>query len=145
LGEDPTPYRSTVMTNTRPNQVVYIDETRCIGCTKCISACPVDAIVGATKLMHTVITDHCTGCELCIDPCPVDCIDIRIIPTPASKVKAFESRQRYEQRQQRIEQRQIERRTKHAIAKKQAKQSYILAAIGRVKEKKESYHVSSNE
>jgi len=57
-----------------PPRVAVIDEDVCIGCTKCIQACPVDAIVGASKLMHTVITDLCTGCELCIPPCPVDCI-----------------------------------------------------------------------
>ena len=57
--------------------VAVIDEQRCIGCTLCIEACPVDAIVGAAKLMHTVIAAHCTGCELCIAPCPVDCISIR--------------------------------------------------------------------
>ena len=57
-------------------QVVVIDEPVCIGCTKCIQACPVDAIVGAAKQMHTVVTAQCTGCELCIAPCPVDCIDI---------------------------------------------------------------------
>jgi electron transport complex protein RnfB len=58
------------------NTVVRIDETRCIGCTLCIQACPVDAIVGAAKLMHTVIRSECTGCNLCLPPCPVDCIDI---------------------------------------------------------------------
>ncbi|MGB5487925.1 MAG: electron transport complex subunit RsxB [Lysobacterales bacterium] len=56
--------------------VVLIDEARCIGCTLCIQACPVDAIVGAAKLMHTVIKSECTGCNLCLPPCPVDCIDI---------------------------------------------------------------------
>jgi electron transport complex protein RnfB len=56
--------------------VVVIDEPRCIGCTLCIQACPVDAIVGAAKLMHTVIEAECTGCNLCLPPCPVDCIDI---------------------------------------------------------------------
>jgi len=56
--------------------VAYIREDECIGCTKCIQACPVDAILGAAKLMHTVITDECTGCDLCVDPCPVDCIDM---------------------------------------------------------------------
>jgi electron transport complex protein RnfB len=54
--------------------VALIDEDACIGCTKCIQACPVDAIVGANKLMHTIIADLCTGCELCLPPCPVDCI-----------------------------------------------------------------------
>ena len=57
-------------------EVAIIDEDTCIGCTKCIQACPVDAIVGAAKLMHTVISAECTGCELCIPPCPVDCIDM---------------------------------------------------------------------
>lgn len=57
-----------------PPTVAVIDEDACIGCTKCIQACPVDAIVGASKLMHTVVADLCTGCELCIPPCPVDCI-----------------------------------------------------------------------
>lgn len=56
--------------------VAFIREDECIGCTKCIQACPVDAIVGAAKLMHTVIADECTGCDLCVDPCPVDCIDM---------------------------------------------------------------------
>jgi len=54
--------------------VAFIDEAACIGCTKCIQACPVDAIVGASRHMHTVIAADCTGCELCIPPCPVDCI-----------------------------------------------------------------------
>jgi electron transport complex protein RnfB len=56
--------------------IAYIREDECIGCTKCIQACPVDAILGAAKLMHTVIVDECTGCDLCVEPCPVDCIDM---------------------------------------------------------------------
>ena len=60
----------------KPPVLALIREEECIGCTKCIQACPVDAIVGAPKLMHTVIADLCTGCELCIPPCPVDCIDL---------------------------------------------------------------------
>ncbi|MFT5483349.1 MAG: electron transport complex protein RnfB [Halieaceae bacterium] len=56
--------------------VAYIREDECIGCTKCIQACPVDAILGAAKLMHTVIASECTGCDLCVEPCPVDCIDM---------------------------------------------------------------------
>ncbi|GGY06948.1 electron transport complex subunit B [Litchfieldella qijiaojingensis] len=57
-------------------KVAYIREDECIGCTKCIQACPVDAILGAARHMHTVIESECTGCDLCVDPCPVDCIDM---------------------------------------------------------------------
>jgi electron transport complex protein RnfB len=57
-------------------RVAYIREDECIGCTKCIQACPVDAIIGAAQKMHTVIEDECTGCDLCVEPCPVDCIDM---------------------------------------------------------------------
>jgi electron transport complex protein RnfB len=56
--------------------VAFIREDECIGCTKCIQACPVDAILGAAKQMHTVISSECTGCDLCVEPCPVDCIDM---------------------------------------------------------------------
>ena len=58
------------------DQVAQIDETACIGCMKCIHACPVDAIVGTSKRMHTVLTEACTGCALCVAPCPVDCITL---------------------------------------------------------------------
>lgn len=57
-------------------KVAFIREAECIGCTKCIQACPVDAILGAAKLMHTVIVDECTGCDLCVEPCPVNCIEM---------------------------------------------------------------------
>ncbi|WP_419237858.1 electron transport complex subunit RsxB [Photobacterium leiognathi subsp. mandapamensis] len=57
-------------------KVAFIHEDMCIGCTKCIQACPVDAIVGGTKSMHTVIKDECTGCDLCVSPCPTDCIEM---------------------------------------------------------------------
>ena len=61
--------------------IAYIREDECIGCTKCIQACPVDAILGAAKQMHTVIESECTGCDLCVEPCPVDCIDMLPIET----------------------------------------------------------------
>jgi len=63
----------------RAPAIALIDENTCIGCTLCIQACPVDAILGASKLMHTVIADECTGCELCLPPCPVDCIEMIVI------------------------------------------------------------------
>lgn len=66
----------------KPPMVAYIREAECIGCTKCIQACPVDAILGAAKQMHTVIVDECTGCDLCVEPCPVDCIDM--VPRPVT-------------------------------------------------------------
>jgi len=84
----------------RPPQVAVIDEAACIGCTKCIQACPVDAIVGASKLMHTVIASWCTGCELCLPPCPVDCIALE--PVPALP-EADLSRERHHRRGARLE------------------------------------------
>jgi len=64
----------------KPQAAAFIDETTCIGCTLCIQACPVDAIVGAARQMHTVVAVWCTGCELCLPPCPVDCISM--LPRP---------------------------------------------------------------
>ena len=74
LGREPLPLSASVQP-----LVAVIDESRCIGCTHCRNACPVDAIVGAHQLMHTILSDECTGCELCVAPCPVDCIDMRPI------------------------------------------------------------------
>jgi electron transport complex protein RnfB len=71
---------------TSPPRVAVIDEATCIGCTLCLDACPVDAIVGAPKLMHTVIAALCTGCGLCLPPCPVDCIQLQTLP-PARRLQ----------------------------------------------------------
>ena len=101
-----------------PRHLAVIDENWCIGCTLCIKACPVDCIVGASKLMHTVIEDQCTGCELCIPACPVDCISLREV-TPGqggwkawSEPQAQAARARYEFRSARLarEQREQEER-----------------------------------
>src|SRR5574344_2039263 len=81
LGVGPLPYDRSRGTH-KPPQVAVIIEEDCIGCTKCIQACPVDAIVGGAKYMHSVLSDLCTGCELCISPCPVDCIDLIADPKP---------------------------------------------------------------
>lgn len=100
----------------RPQQMkAIIREDECIGCTKCISACPVDAIIGSGKLMHTILTDLCTGCELCIPPCPVDCIDLvpdnNPIPTEDQRINEQDNlRQRYYAHIQREEKRRIDRK-----------------------------------
>ncbi len=88
--------------------VAFIREEDCIGCTKCIQACPVDAILGAAKLMHTVIADICTGCDLCVAPCPVDCIDMipaaNQQPSPQQvEEKANLSRERFNRRNRRLQ------------------------------------------
>ena len=72
LGREPEPLDG----EDQERRVAYIREEECIGCTKCIQACPVDAILGAAKFTHTVIAEECTGCDLCVEPCPVDCIDM---------------------------------------------------------------------
>ena len=75
LGRDVKP----LVAEEKPKQVAIVDEQTCIGCTLCIQACPVDAIVGAAKQMHTIVEALCTGCDLCIKPCPVECIRMEII------------------------------------------------------------------
>ena len=93
----------------RPRPVAFIDPQKCIGCTLCIQACPVDAIVGASKQMHVVLTEWCTGCDLCIPPCPVDCISMIDVTGSATGWNAWTpelaeaSRQRYHDREQRLE------------------------------------------
>lgn len=81
LGVEPEPLDAEHGLEKDLPMVAYIREDECIGCTKCIQACPVDAIVGAAKQMHTVIVDECTGCDLCVEPCPVDCIDMVPVET----------------------------------------------------------------
>lgn len=115
-----------------PLRLAVIDETWCIGCTLCIKACPVDCIVGASKLMHTVIESQCTGCELCLPACPVDCIDMRP-NSPAtgwdawSASQAQASRERYEFHQFRVA--RLTRENDERLASKaQAKLADLAAA-----------------
>jgi len=100
LGRDPLPLNPEHGEVKPEKTVVIIDEELCIGCTLCIQACPVDAILGAAKQMHTVIADECTGCDLCIPPCPVDCIYIVPVketvanwkwPTPAEAEETLDA------------------------------------------------------
>lgn len=87
--------------------VAVIDEARCIGCARCLAPCPVDAIVGAPKFLHTVVADLCTGCELCIPPCPVDCIDLK--PSSGGIVPAALNQRRFHAHTERQQRRVVER------------------------------------
>ena len=105
-----------VQADGRPQRMkAIIREDECIGCTKCINACPVDAIIGSGKLMHSILTDLCTGCELCIPPCPVDCIDLvpdlQELPNETARtVEQNDLRQRYYAHIQREEKQRIHRK-----------------------------------
>lgn len=89
-------------------RVAWIDESRCIGCARCLAPCPVDAIIGAAKYMHTVLVERCTGCELCLPPCPVDCIDLKPGPEPAANQPAL-NRMRFDAHGARLANRAVER------------------------------------
>lgn len=82
--------------------VALIDEDSCIGCTRCIDACPVDAIVGASGMMHTVVAAWCTGCRLCLPPCPVDCIALVEPPAPWTRADARAAARRARRRRERL-------------------------------------------
>ena len=126
-----------------PPQVAYIREAECIGCTKCIQACPIDAIVGAAKLMHTVIIDECTGCDLCVAPCPVDCIEMHPLPLgtlpvvgglaasleeqQARAAKRDHARQRFERRNARLQREEQQKQAEREARAQRAAQVEVAA------------------
>ncbi|ASF45964.1 electron transport complex subunit RsxB [Methylovulum psychrotolerans] len=105
----------------KPKQVAFIIEQDCIGCVKCIAACPVDAILGAAKFMHTVLAAECTGCELCVAPCPVDCIVMQPVAADAHSLdkrgQAALAKRRYEARQLRKAQEEAEKAERARLKK----------------------------
>jgi electron transport complex protein RnfB len=120
--------------------VAVIDESRCIGCALCLEACPVDAIVGAAKLMHTVIAAECTGCRLCLPPCPVDCIamvDTGAAWTHGDRVaRAGQYRRRHEARAARLASAREDRRaSEQAAAAEGKKRAAIERAVTRARER----------
>jgi electron transport complex protein RnfB len=136
LKKDATPFIAEMETKAKPPSRAVIREAECIGCTKCIQACPVDAILGSGKLMHTVISDECTGCELCISPCPVDCIDM--VPINQDIQKADHYRKRYQARQTRLHREKTPIKQPAVVIDNviNTKKSYVAAALLRAKNKK---------
>lgn len=120
--------------------IAVIDETRCIGCYKCVLVCPVDAILGAPKFLHVVIDEDCSGCDLCLPPCPVDCISLEVRPAALTPAAAMAERWRtlHERRKVRLarerEQRDEARRLRRGeVLAAQAKEIDIDAAIARAR------------
>ncbi|BBD79696.1 RnfABCDGE type electron transport complex subunit B [Aerosticca soli] len=127
----------------QPRRLARIIEADCIGCTKCIQVCPVDAIVGAAKLMHTVIADDCTGCELCVPACPVDCIALE--PMPAAQLDqahADAAREHFRRREARLareraaHEAELAARRAEVVATAQAADNPVLAALQRARAKR---------
>ncbi|HEY8329462.1 MAG TPA: RnfABCDGE type electron transport complex subunit B [Rhodanobacter sp.] len=127
----------------KPRMLARIVEADCIGCTKCIQACPVDAIVGASKLMHTVLADDCTGCELCVPACPVDCIVLE--PMPPAQIDtahANAARAHFQRRETRLERQRAEREAELAARKAAVDTAAgpvnpVLAALARARAKQQ--------
>jgi electron transport complex protein RnfB len=145
VGKTPLPL-NRVHGDHKPREVAAIDEGICIGCRKCIDACPVDAIVGARKLMHTVIAVECTGCGLCVPPCPVDCIAMLAVATVGDRWPEYPQaqtnrwRERTERRLARLARRKTEpadsAAAKSIFPDSETIRGDIRAAVARAREKK---------
>lgn len=144
---DANPYLAEAERNKRAPSVAVVREDECIGCTKCIKACPVDAIIGSAKLMHVIVTHECTGCGLCVAPCPVDCIEMVEVPTANydknkarvrfNAKKARVLREEHEKQQHYRKQRVLAQQNTNQQEEKKAKQDYIQQTLARVKLKNE--------
>jgi Na+-translocating ferredoxin:NAD+ oxidoreductase subunit B len=135
LKKDAAPFLEEMAKNELPPSLAFIQPTECIGCTKCIQACPVDAILGAAKQLHFVLKQECTGCGLCVSACPVDCIDMHTLSmAPYQPQKA---RFRFLAKKQRLE------AVKHQVSQireseagNRQRQDYIASAVARAQARK---------
>ena len=142
LNTNPAPYETEMRNKAKPKLLAVIREAECIGCTKCIQACPVDAILGSAKTMHTVISDECTGCELCVSPCPVDCIDLieiepaNVADSNTSDSTADKYRARYLSRDARLKQEKQIKQSSRPDNTQIDRKNYLQAALERARAKK---------
>ncbi|QWT21117.1 RnfABCDGE type electron transport complex subunit B [Bacillus sp. NP157] len=126
----------------KPRTLARVIEADCIGCTKCIQACPVDAILGAAKVMHTVLSDLCTGCELCVPACPVDCITLDPMPLAQAddRAHADSARLRFQRREARLARERSVREEQLAASKRDVAtpkaRNAVLDALARARAKK---------
>jgi H+/Na+-translocating ferredoxin:NAD+ oxidoreductase subunit B len=141
LEKNPEPFMEEMRKHENPVVIAHIRESECIGCTKCIQACPVDAIIGAAKQLHTVLTQECTGCGLCLAPCPVDCIDMLSLSEPHYKPQ--QARQRYYAKKLRLELKKDQTNLVKNIPPPNEQTAYIQAAIKRAKEKKQRLQIET--
>ena len=141
LGVDPKPLNAQHGQH-KPKSVAFIVEQDCIGCVKCIAACPVDAILGAAKFMHTVIASECTGCELCLAPCPVDCIIMKPLPADLVNDKEHIKANKFAQAQkakQRYEARILRKENENLEKAERTKQKKAALALGLMKSENTQY------
>ncbi len=133
MQRDTTPFESSMRDKAKSPSLAVIREDECIGCTKCIQVCPVDAIVGSAKLMHSVINAECTGCELCVPACPVDCIDMVALAAYPASSEHFRSRFLAREKRLSVEKHQklVREREKSDADRKK----YLEAALRRVQTK----------
>lgn len=126
----------------RKYQVVEIDEATCIGCTKCIQVCPVDAIIGASKQMHHVLTAYCIGCELCLPPCPTNCITIKPIDEPSPSLRQEQAqiaKNRLQARKRRLQHLKTQKQTADNQVINMNLKELIVNALTRAQQKSQPF------
>ncbi|AJC50219.1 RnfABCDGE type electron transport complex subunit B [Coxiella endosymbiont of Amblyomma americanum] len=145
--KNPNLYVKKMKKKAKPPTIASIHEEECVGCTKCIQVCPTDAIIGASKLAHTIITDACTGCERCLSVCPMNCIEIKTLSTIKNPLYAWNTRShewriRYEKRKRRLRnqsKKKLQSQEELVMSKRitlKARQAAIRIAVARYHQKR---------